>query len=67
MSNTTKRSTVQEFVKHLAHTCSARKYTKFALDDALNITRRRLGSTVTEIDALAALYASMERGYYELG
>lgn len=59
-------SIIQEFVKHLAYTCSGGTYTKFALNDAINVTRRRLKATVTEINVLATFYASMKGGYYEL-
>ena len=59
-------STIQLFVKHLAHTRPKDKYTFFASADNVNLVQKRLDAVVKAIDILDTLYASMKSGYDEL-
>ena len=59
-------SSIQEFVRQLAYTCSESKHINVAFYDTIKVTHRQFESTLTEIDGLAALYASMKDGYYKL-
>ena len=59
-------SSIQEFVRQLAYTCSESKYVNVAFNDTIKVTHQQFELTLTEIDGLAALYASMEDGYHKL-
>ncbi len=56
-------STIQLFVKHLAHTRPKDKTTFFALIENVSLVQKRLDAVVTAIDALDTLYASMKSRY----
>ena len=59
-------SSIQDFVKHLAYTCSESKYRNMAFYDTIRVTHQQFELTLIEIDGLAALYASMKDSYHKL-